>query len=184
MLRNAEYIYENVIISDEVNTTKKYCKKAQVGVDCSLAEVYKIVKPGFIYKDKSHVAEYELIEKTKVATGEKIFAGWYLPKGSYMICLNEGCQFGSNDTGYLVQRSSFNRSGCTTVSSVWDPGYTSREGDKVSKMSIRLNVDTDQGIYIEENTRIAQLLVFENESTTEYNGQFQGGSLRSKLEGK
>lgn len=183
MLRNADYIYDNIIISDEVNTTKKYCKKAQVGVDCSLAEVYRIVKPGIIYQDKSKVAEYELIEKTKVAD-DKVFEGWYLPRGTYMICLNEGCQFGPNDTGYLVQRSSFNRSGCTTVSSVWDPGYTSREGDKVSKMSIRLNVDTEKGIFIEENTRIAQLLVFENESTTEYNGQFQGGSLRSKLEDK
>lgn len=183
MLRNADYIYENVIISDEINTTKKYCKKAQVGVDCSLSEVYKLSSAGVILKSKSNVSKYELINKDHyIVEGVKLY-GWYLPKGTYMICLNEGCQFGNNDTGYLVQRSSFNRSGCTTVSSVWDPGYTSKDANgNVSKMSIRLNVDTDQGIYIEENTRIAQLLVFENESTTDYNGQFQGGSLRSNLE--
>lgn len=32
MLKNAQYIYDNIIIADEVNTTKKYCAKAQVGV--------------------------------------------------------------------------------------------------------------------------------------------------------
>lgn len=39
MLKNAEYIYENVIISDENNTTKQYCKKAQVGVDLSVKNI-------------------------------------------------------------------------------------------------------------------------------------------------
>ena len=48
MLRNADYIYNNVIIADELNTTKKYCKKAQVGVDLSLRSVNKIVSRGCI----------------------------------------------------------------------------------------------------------------------------------------
>lgn len=181
MLRNAEYIYNNIIIEDNINTTKKHCKKAQVGVDCTLAGVFRISEAGAIYRDKSKVSKYEKIDKMSLKGDESVI-GWFLPKGTYMIMLNEGCQFGPNDTGYLVQRSSLNRSGCTVISSVWDPGYTSRDGDVVNQMGLRLNVDTDRGIFIEENARIAQLLVVSSEDTTSYNGQFQGGSLTSRLD--
>lgn len=182
MLRNADYIYNNILRADEINSTLKYCKKAQVGVDLSVRNFRKLSTPGIILRAKSIVSETDLIEKN-VFTGvyEKAFRGWYLVPGTYILELNEGCWFGPRDTGLVVLRSSFNRSGCTIVSAVWDPGYTSVSGDIINTMSVRFNVDGDYGIYIEENARVAQLIVFENEDTSLYNGQFQGGLTSSKL---
>lgn len=186
MLKNAQYIYNNIIIADEVNTTKKYCKPAQVGVDLSIKKPMKIVSMGAVLKDKTYAPDYEDINKVKVTipgkNGESIETdwGWRLKRGTYILVLNEGCKFGPNDTGYIILRSSLNRGGCSVVSAVWDPGYVSQNGDIISPMTIRLTVDTDE-IFIEENARVAQLLVFENEDTVMYSGQWQGGLTKSNL---
>lgn len=43
-------------------------------------------------------------------------------------------------------------------------------------MSVRLTVDNPTGIYIEENARIGQLLIFDSpEGIEKYNGQYQHG---------
>ena len=181
MLKNAEYIYENVVIADEVDTTKKYCKKAQVGVDLSIREVSKIISHGCIYTDKSYVSKYKNIPTENIVGSDKDYEGWFLPKGTYIVLLNEGCNFGPTDTGLIILRSSLNRCGVSVQSAVWDPGYNSFNGDSILPMSVRLTVDTEQGIFIEKNARIAQLLVFQNDDTTLYDGQFQGGNLQSKL---
>lgn len=184
MLRNAEYIYNNIIIADEKDTTKKYCKKAQVGVDVTLKEVYSISGCGATLKNKSLIPDYKQVPKEynmEIKSSKGIFTvdGWKLPKGDYIVKINEGVQFGPNDTGLFIQRSSLNRSGVGIVSSVWDPGFTTQDGDTINAPTLRLTVEDE--IIIEENARIAQLIVFENEDTEEYDGQFQGGREKSKL---
>lgn len=189
MLKNAQYIYNNIIIADEINTTKKYCKPAQVGVDLSIKKPMKIVTPGHILRDKTHASEYEDISlvKRSIPTqgGNSRYEtdwGWYLSRGTYILVLNEGCKFGPNDTGYIILRSSLNRCGVSVCSAVWDPGYTSANSEGViSPMTIRLTVDTDVGVFIEQNARVAQLILFENEDTDLYDGQWQGGLLKSNL---
>ena len=106
MLRNAEYIYDNIIIADEVNTTKQYCKKAQVGVDLSLRKVCKITTPGVVLKSKTFASEQEELPKIsfQLPDSQESVKGWFIPKGSYIIHLNEGCNFGINDTGYIILR--------------------------------------------------------------------------------
>ena len=186
MLKNADYIYNNVIIADEVNTTKMFCKKAQVGVDLSLRGVKRITSAGLILKDKSIVSSYEDVDERCIyredwCNASDIAHGFVLEKGTYIVLLNEGCDFGPNDTGLIILRSSLNRCGVSIQSAVWDPGYNSINKDTILPMSVRLTVDTDEGIRIEKNARIAQLLVFQNEDTSLYDGQFQGGNLQSKL---
>lgn len=181
MLRNAEYIYKNIIIADEENTTKNYCKKAQVGVDLSARNIYRLDTVGCVFKERSiasQLSEYELGEYS-IASGD-IRKGWMLQPGTYIIDLNEGCSFGTNDTGYIIMRSSLNRSGATIHSAVWDPGYTSRNNDKVLLMSVRITVENPLGIFIEKDARVAQLIVFKNEDTNLYDGQWQGGLKVSK----
>lgn len=189
MLKNAQYIYGNIIIADEVNTTKTYCKPAQVGVDLSIKKPLRIISPGRILKQKTYAPEYGDILPTRMPIPSEsgidtleCVPGWYLSKGTYILVLNEGCKFGPNDTGYIILRSSLNRCGVSVCSAVWDPGYTSMDSTgAVSPMSIRLTVDTEEGVFIEQNARVAQLLVFENEGTDLYNGQWQGGLLKSNL---
>lgn len=188
MLKNAEYIYDNIILADELNTTKQYCKKAQVGVDLSIKSILKIREPGIVLKNKTYAPEYDELSKCKFRsskTGKEDIVGWRVPMGTYIAVLNEGCSFGPSDTGLIILRSSLNRSGVSIQSAVWDPGYKS-VGEKgiISPMSVRMTVDTQEGFLIEENSRIAQLIVFENADTELYNGQWQNGLLKSKLESK
>lgn len=170
MIRNANYVYDKIIVGN-----KDYCKKAQVGVDLTLKKVSVLQTPGFIRKDKTIVGDYvELVPEPIYYSGYEC-VGWYLPKGTYMIELNEGCKLGMNDTAYVIMRSSLNRNGVMIQSAVWDPGY------ECENMNLRLTVDTD-GVYIEKNARVCQILVFDNEDTELYDGQFQGGGTHSKLQ--
>ena len=181
MLRNSDYVFNTVLKADGKETTLQYCKKAQVGVDLSVKNFRAIQTSGIILQNKSIVSRTEVMPKSAFSVDGNNFTGWNLGRGTYICELNEGCAFGQHDTGLIILRSSFNRSGCTVVSAVWDPGYTSVDGEAIHPMSIRFTVDTDKGIYIEENARIAQLLVFENESAELYHGQFQGGSYYSNI---
>lgn len=174
MLRSAKYIDENIIKEDGITTFKKGAP-AQVGFDISIKDVYEI-KPfsfGKILKDKTYAPEYNLIEKCNLGDGKK---GWILSQGTYIISINEGVKFGPNDTGLFIQRSSLNRSGCTIISSIWDPGYDSSNANS----TLRLNVDASK-VVIEEDARVAQLLIWENEDTELYQGQWNGGRMQSKL---
>ena len=132
-------------------------------MDLTLKEVRSIDSPGFILKDKTFASITSPLMKNQfIDPNNQTHIGYYIKKGTYIIELNEGCDFGPNDTGYIILRSSLNRSGVSICSAVWDPQYTSRDGEVVNTMSIRLTVDTDEGVFIEENARIAQLIVFEN----------------------
>lgn len=181
MLRSAQYIRDTILIDDGVNSTLEYCKPAQVGVDLTVRDFIKLTSPGIVLKDRTIVGEYEYLQKQIHNVGEHSFIGWHLKPGSYIMELNEGCRFGPNDTGYVILRSSLNRNCVSVCSAVWDPNYTSARDGKVDTMSVRIIVDTPEGIYIEENARTCQLTVATNEDTTLYNGQFQGGLKQSKL---
>lgn len=180
MLKNAQYIYDNVIQADEINTTKKYCRKAQVGVDLSIKSIQLINQAGKVFVDKTIAPQYMPMLTVNMGEGKR---GWFLPQGTYICDLNEGCTFGERDTGLIILRSSLNRSGVTICSAVWDPGYTSidESSGKVNSMSIRMIVDNPEGFWLEKNARVAQLIVFESEPTSLYNGQWQGGLKQSNL---
>ena len=167
MLRNADYILNNCVISDEINSTKKYCKKAQVGVDLTVRNIYIFTENGEVNNTKTELPKYSFLKPLKNQ--------WFLKKGTYIIELNEGISLGKNDTGLIIMRSSLNRCGVSIQSAVWDPGYTTKNGAIISTMSVRLTVDNPYGFSLERNSRICQLLIFENENTDLYNGQWQGG---------
>ena len=182
MLRNADYIYNNIIIADENVTTKQYCKKAQVGVDLSVKSISEFITPGKVLSSKTYAAETKRLDKQTFfteATGEK--TGWFLAPGTYNLTLNEGCKFGPTDTGLIIMRSSLNRCGVSIYSAVWDPGYTTQEDNQINEMNIRISVENKDGFYLEENSRVAQLIIFENEPTDLYDGQWQSGKTVSKL---
>lgn len=181
MLKNAKYIDDNIIITDEVNT-HRLGKPAQVGWDCSIKSIEKIDSYGMVLTSKTYAPTTTPLEKTtfKDPTGDE-HIGWFIEKGTYIIKLNEGCSFGANDNGLFILRSSLNRSGVSIHSALWDCGYTSKDGDEIFPMSIRMSVENDNGFYLEENARVAQMIVLEGEDTTLYNGQWQGGKTQSKL---
>lgn len=176
MLRNSNYIKDNILIADEKNTTLKYCK-ASTGVDLSVKTFYTLESAGVLLKNKTIVGEYKEVEKQ---SNDKFSSGWFLPRGEYICALNEGCKFGTHDVGYIVLRSSLNRNCVNLTSAIWDPCFTTKNANnEIENMSVRLSVLTDKGIFIEENARVGQLLVFEIEDgATEYSGQYQSRGLK------
>lgn len=184
MIKTANYIRNNVLIADEKETTLKYCKET-TGVDLSVKNFYRITTPGCISQARTIVGTYEKLPKRtfSIPQANTILTGWFLPKGDYICALNEGCKFGPTDIGYIVLRSSLNRNGVSLTSAVWDPGFTTKDKEGVvHSMSVRLTVDTDLGVYVEENARVGQLLVFEADKTVEQYStvghQFQGTGLK------
>ena len=188
MLRNADYIWDNILIEDGTNTTLKYCKKAQEGVDLSVKNIYKIKGAGYVSKTKSYIPDYELLNLNKgipLLGKENLNEEfWFLEKATYIAELDCGVNFGPNDTGMIILRSSLNRSGVSVIAALWDSGFTTRDKDdpnKVNTITVRLNVDNEYGFYLEKHARICQLIIFENEDTTLYDGQYQNGSFKSNL---
>lgn len=189
MLKNAQHIEEQNIIYDNKHTFKKG-KQAQVGWDVSVKSIYKGLYPGLVTKNKTYVAKYIEIKPqtikypyTDFIGAEVEFEGWFLPKGSYIIEINEGCKFGPNDVGYYIMRSSLNRNFVTIQSALWDPGFTTQDEEKINNPTLRLTVDTDEGFYLEKDARVAQLVIASCENVKELYGsndsQFQGGRKTS-----
>lgn len=183
MVKCAQYIWDNIIIADEINTTKQYAKMAQCGVDLSVRSVSKFATMGFTLKDKTFAAlAGKKVEKTSILTPNgKETTGYKLEPGTYEIELNEGCKLGPNDTAMIIVRSSLNRCGVSVYSGLYDPGFNTQDGDKISPMHLRVTVDNPYGFFLEENARVAQIVIFENEDTEMYLGQWQGGKTVSKL---
>jgi dUTP pyrophosphatase len=190
MIRSARYVRKNNIIADEINSTTKYCKEAQVGVDLSVRNIWCFNNPGVVNKDKTHVSDYSEIPTIHYDDGNKVdnnWNGWFLKPGATYICeLNEGVQLGKNDTGIIIMRSSLNRCGVSIESALWDPGFTTHnteDGKSVIKtMNVRLTVMNPWGFWLEKNSRVAQLIISDNEDVASlYNGQYQGGEIQSRL---
>lgn len=182
MVKCAQYIWDNIIIADEVNTTKQYAKMAQCGVDLSVRSVSKFNTAGYVLKDKTFASSTLKIEKENfIAPNGKEIIGYYLTPGTYELELNEGCKLGPNDTAMIVVRSSLNRGATAAYSGLYDPGFDTQNNDEVLPMHLRITVDNPNGLYLEENARVAQIVIFENENTKIYDGQWAHGKVVSKL---
>lgn len=117
MLRNADYIVNNVLIADGINTTLDYIHKT-TGVDISVKNFYSIETPGIILQNKTIVGEYKLVEKKEYNVNGYKFKGWFLDEQkSYIAELNEGIKL-KGVVGYIILRSSLNRNGATVISAV------------------------------------------------------------------
>lgn len=181
MLKSASYVRNNVLIEDGVNSTLAYCKTT-TGVDLSVKNFYSFGSAGYISTHGTQVAKYLRLPTTPLTGADEKAIGWFLPKGDYICELNEGCKLADDDVGYIILRSSLNRNGVSLTSAVWDPGFTTKGKDGVQCMSVRLTVTNPHGVYIEQNARVGQLLVFSAAEGTEVyssNGhQFQGTGLK------
>jgi deoxycytidine triphosphate deaminase len=158
-------------------------KPAQVGFDLSLKAVQKIGnrisnspynvsrdgKIGKILKDKTELTTYTSIDPINL-DGNK---GWLLHEGVYDITFNEGCNIPDNRVAFIKQRSSLYRNGAIINSPVFDPGF------KTEFMGTLLYVH--ETIFIEQDTRVAQIYFHECISAEMYDGQWQGDKQRASL---
>lgn len=138
--------------------------KAQVGYDLSLTNVNQIIG-GEIRKDGKTIYPYkecpvEILDEENVKS-----SGWRLMPGVYSLTFNESVKLDNKHTGFITHRSSVLRSGSIITSGVFDPGFNSQVGATMIVFT---------PITIEKNSRVAQLIIFENQESEEYDGSYQG----------
>ena len=136
--------------------------KAQVGYDLTLKEV-KQINGGIVMADKTIVDEYTEIMPTKNANGKLIYK---LEPGTYSITFEQGVKLPTNRTAFVRHRSSVLRCGGIITSGVYDPGFAVDEMGGV--------LIATKSIIIEKGARVAQIIMFENQESEAYDGQFQG----------
>jgi deoxycytidine triphosphate deaminase len=174
MIRNADYTMSLI-----VDPTGR-AKKAQVGVDLTVASLNKIVgsdlpdpvgadEIGYVYNDasglKATYGRYLPVEVRDI-DGHKMY---FLTRGVYSITFEQGLNpLPANNTAFIYQRSTLGRNGVLLRSSVFDPGYTCPTMGAI--------LEVGRPVCIEEGSRVAQIVIYENEKVPDtelYNGRYQ-----------
>ena len=88
-----------------------------------------------------------------------------LPSCSYNVEINEGVDLPSNVYAELAIRSSWSRKGIFQSSGIYDPGFHGTCGLTLYNLS-------DKPIEIPVNERIAQMIFFEADSASTYDGHY------------
>lgn len=87
------------------------------------------------------------------------------PGCSYNVEINEGVDLPSNVYAELAIRSSWSRKGIFQSSGIYDPGFHGTCGLTLYNLS-------DKSIEIPVNERIAQMIFFEADSASTYDGHY------------
>lgn len=171
-MKNAKNI--NELIIDPLGLSAM----AQVGVDLTINKVSKMkddqVTPSF-FNDataaetgvKAHFIDYVDISTEKITAGGKDIDVFKLSKGVYSIEMDQGLKaLPSTQTAFIIQRSTFLRNGVEITSSVYDPGFETP--------AIGAIMFVPHDILIEQHSRVAQIVIHENEEAELYDGTYQG----------
>ncbi len=150
----------------EGNLVSEYIAPIQfqpAGIDLSLKEVHSLEDAGRIDFDNS---------KRKLSGTKKIEFGAdgsvHLPAGCYKVIYNEYVKIPKDCIALAYTRSSLLRCGAYLQCAVWDPGYEGRSESL-------LVVGNKNGIVLEKNARIVQLVFvkMESEAHEGYSGKYQ-----------
>jgi len=136
------------------------------GIDLTLREIALLQSAGAIAVDNSQRQVSEL--------APLVFDGLGyidLVPGIYLITYNEVVHLPENITALATPRSSLLRCGVTIETAVWDAGYSGRSQSL-------LVVYNPQGIRLQRNARIVQLIFFKLTGKTKgYRGRYQGENI-------
>jgi len=130
-------------------------------VDLRLDKVFKILPTIFEISDNHK----KLRETLEVFPDEE---GYFnLDVGSYEVVMSNGISVGDSEAGWVITRSTLNRSDIFITSGLYDTKYN-------GCMAGCLHVGTGSA-RIKKGTRIAQYLSFDAEALHDYNGSYGFG---------
>ncbi len=133
------------------------------GIELTLREVSKLTSAGRIAvsnKNRS-VSSVEAVPFDE--TGSV-----FLEKGCYQVLFNEITNIAPDMFAFARVRSSLLRSGAAIQTALWDSGYSGRP-------SALLTVYNENGIYLEKNARVIQLVFYKLAAPVNktYSGAYQ-----------
>lgn len=131
-------------------------------VDLRLNKVFKILPTVFEISDK-----HKKMRETQEILPDN--EGYFnLEVGSYEVVMENIISVGSGESGWVITRSTLNRSDIRIFSSLYDSKYA-------GCMAGCLHVGTGPA-KIQKGTRVAQYLNFDSEMLYEYNGSYGFGA--------
>ncbi|RLG74905.1 MAG: deoxyuridine 5'-triphosphate nucleotidohydrolase [Thermoprotei archaeon] len=134
------------------------------GIDLTVSKVFKFKSKGYLGVRKRDLSEVYEVPKRN--------GKWFLAKGVYKVLINEIIHVPEDAVGICFPRSSLLRMGVDVRCALWDPGYYGRS-------EILLVVHNDEGVVIEENSRIAQIVFIRLTEKPHklYSGRFRGENI-------
>lgn len=154
-MKNSHYIMDYII------DPKNLAKPAQVGVDLTISNAFKLCSGYYIPNDSSP-NEKKMVEHFKHEP-EAILK--FEMGEVYSILFDQGLkELPKNITAYIIQRSTLARNGILIRSSIYDPGFSTPQ------MGAMLYAFRSGEI--ELNARVAQIIFLENDEADLYNGQY------------
>ena len=149
---------------------------AQVGIDLNVIEIQQIHGGGIIpFEGKTTVCEREPMKRLAGKDVGLENAVWMLGPGVYDVTFEQGCNIPADVALLIRQRSSLLRNGTILHSSVFDPGFRTKNMGTVIVVLVP--------IVIEYKARIAQIYGYTCEEVAAealYDGQFQEDKQRDE----
>ncbi len=165
MLISKDTIKSKNLISSYINYD---IQTQQAGFDFTVEKIYSWTGKGSLDFDNTNRVLPKISEI-------KSTDGWYdLKKGNYMVEFKEKLDIPYNIAGYIISRTSLNRSGAAIIAGLIDPGYQ-------GYITTILEVLNKNGINIKKGARIAQSIYFSTDSAdldNIYNGFYKKKSIK------
>lgn len=150
---------------------KGLAQQAQIGVDLTVNNILRIRGATVIPREgPTMLGGYGEVKWSLGVEGTI-----YLEPGvAYGVEFDQGLlELSSEESAFIIQRSSLNRSGVQLQGSVYDPGFSSD--------NLGATIYVHVPIVIERHARLAQLLITTNEAVAQlYSGQFQNQGNEAK----
>ncbi len=133
------------------------------GIELTVCEISRLVSAGRIPVSNK---DRQVSASKIVPFGEDNFV--FLEKGCYQILFNEVTNIAPDMFALARVRSSLLRSGASVQTALWDSGYSGRP-------SALLVVHNENGIYLQKNARVIQLVFYKFDSPVDktYCGVYQ-----------
>lgn len=166
MLINPRYLIQNELIKHSPNINiDEHIQQNGIDIDCKELFSLEFEKPPILTKTESYKPDpirKSVREITRYGT-----KGWLLKKGqAYSFSSSFEIEVPPNMGGQVIGRSTFNRQGILIRSSFYDSGFKGNLGGTIYCFN---------DVFVEEGTRIGQIILSSAESAGLYSGQYQQG---------
>jgi dUTP pyrophosphatase len=155
MFRSGEFVAEQLsAVSDE--------QVQPNGVDLTVESVFEQMGTGRIDRDGKSIGERRELDPSADNDTYRLSPGGYIARYGETISIPEG------HVGFVLPRSSLMRNSAMLHTAVWDAGYTGR-GEGL--------LEVDHELELQQDARIAQIVLSRAEHDGSYEGSYQGENL-------
>jgi len=155
MFRLGEFVAEQLsAVSDE--------QVQPNGVDLTVESVFEQMGTGRIDRDGKSIGERRELDPSADNDTYRLSPGGYIARYGETISIPEG------HVGFVLPRSSLMRNSAMLHTAVWDAGYTGR-GEGL--------LEVDHELELQQDARIAQIVLSRAEHDGSYEGSYQGENL-------